>query len=83
MTRPSEIGFPVSDGLFADDGDMAFGIELGDVQCFDFFYGDAFGQFVDFFLRIYAFSWPPSTAVFEEVLGPVDEVGRVRQRRGW
>ena len=32
-----------SDGLFADDDDMAFGIELGDVQCFDFFYGDAFG----------------------------------------
>ena len=32
-----------SDSLFADDDDMAFGIELGDVQCFDFFDGDACG----------------------------------------
>lgn len=64
-----------SDDLFADDDDMAFGIELGDVQCFDFFDGDAFGQFVDFFLRVYAFHGRPVAAVFEEVLGPVDEVG--------
>ena len=64
-----------SDGLFADDDDMAFGIELGDVQCFDFFDSDAFGQFVDFFLRVYAFHGRPVAAVFEEVLGPVDEVG--------
>lgn len=54
---------------------MAFGIEFGDVQCFDFFDGDAFGQFVDFFLWIYAFHGRPVAAVFEEVLGPVDEVG--------
>ena len=64
-----------SDGLFADDDDMAFGIELGDVQCFDFFDGDAFGQFVDFFLWIYAFHGRPVASIFEEVLCPVDEVG--------
>ena len=64
-----------SDGLFADDDDMAFGIELGNVQCFDFFDGDAFRAVCRFLLADIRLHGRPVAAVFEEVLCPVDEVG--------
>ena len=59
---------------FADDDDMAFGIELG-TQCFDLFRRRRFRAVCRFLLAGIRLSWCPVAAVFEEVLGPVDEVG--------
>ena len=65
---------------FADDDDMAFGIELGTCNA-STFRRRRFRAVCRFLLWIYAFHGRPVAAVFEEVLGPVDEVGEFGKAR--